>query len=111
MDVSSTWLDAQHRELDHALAEVEFLVERRAFESAAKRFGEFRERFLEHMRQEEQDPRLAELVKPAHAKLEVALEAVSHALEQRDYAQFLYGVNALAKLVAAHERDEEHLFQ
>ncbi len=109
MDVSTSWLDSQHRELDHRLAEVEFLAERRAFDSAAKRFREFRELFLEHMRKEEEDERLAAVLKPAHLKLEMTLDAVMSALEQGDYTDFCYGINVLSHLVAVHERTEEDL--
>ena len=109
MNVSSTWLDSEHRELDRALAEVEFLAERRAFETAAARFREFRERFLAHMQNEERDPRLAAAVKPAHAKLEMMLDAVASALDQGDFSDFCYGITALSKLIADHERDEEQL--
>ncbi|MBL8951560.1 MAG: hypothetical protein JNK82_12335 [Myxococcaceae bacterium] len=109
MDVTARWLDVEHRELDHALAEVEFLAERRAFDPAARRFHEFRERFLAHLETEEADPKVAEVVKPAHARLLAALDAVTSALDRHDYAEFSSGVTALGKLVAAHERDEEAL--
>lgn len=106
MDVSTTWLDDEHRELDHALAEVEFLAERRAFGAAALRFREFHQRFLRHIDREELDERLAPIVKQLHAEFRVALEAVASALQQGDYADFCYGVNALGKLLTAHNRAE-----
>ena len=100
-------MNAEHRELDHALAEVEFLAERRAFHGAGARFRDFRQRFLDHMRDQERDPRIAEATRPQHAQLETALESVASALEQCDYAEFCYGVTALGKLLAAHQRVEE----
>lgn len=103
MAVTSQWLETEHRELDHALAEVEFLAERRAFHGAATRFHEFHRRLLEHMKREEEGGR----PEPRHAQLEVALEAVASSLQQGDYTDFCYGIVALGKLLAAHQRADE----
>ncbi len=111
MDVSATWLHDQHQELDHALAEVEFLAERRAFQAATKRFKDFEQRLLEHMSQEETDERLARVAKAHHAQLATVLESVASALRQGDYAEFCYGVNALGKMLTAHQRAEENACQ
>jgi hypothetical protein len=103
--VPSTYaLTAELRDLDHALAEVEFLAERRAFDGAAKRFHEFHRRLREHLEREQSQGR----PNAEHAQLEVAIEAVASSLQQGDYGDFCYGVTALGKLLAAHQRAEEH---
>ena len=50
---SDRFVDPQHRALDHAFSDVEFLAEKRAFEPAALRFTEFRTQLEEHLREEE----------------------------------------------------------
>jgi hypothetical protein len=115
-------LHAQHCELDHLLAEVEYLAERRAFGAAKKRFDQFRASLLAHLQMEEEellpayieahgDPQgLVRQVHAQHAQLETVLEAVASSLAQGDYSEFCYGLSAMSKLMSVHQRTEEGLW-
>lgn len=122
MTDSPKYLDAEHREIDHLLAEVEYLAQRRSYGVAKRRFRDFREQLLAHLREEEDELFPAHLARfgdpqgviaklhEQHAQLETALEAVASALDQGDYAEFCYGLTALSTLLAAHQHTEEELW-
>src|SRR5262245_47812537 len=116
------YLETEHRELDHLLAEVEYLAERRSVGPAKRRFDHFRARLLAHLREEEDvlfptfraetgDPEaIVKRLHDQHAQLEMVLEAVGHAIEQGDYTYFCYGLSALSVLLETHQTTEERLW-
>src|SRR5258706_2806926 len=53
-EVLPTCFDADHRLLDHILADVEFLADRRSFQAAGGRFAEVRRLVEGHLKDEEE---------------------------------------------------------
>lgn len=119
--MTPTFFDEEHRVLDHTLADVEYLAERRSFQTAGKRFGELRRAIERHLRDEEEvlfpafkartgDPGgLLPRVLKQHAEVLAALEEVGAALSCGDYTAFCSALCALAQRLRTHEGDEERL--
>jgi hypothetical protein len=115
--------DEEHRSLDHTLADVEFLAERRSFQSAAKRFGELRRGIERHLHAEEtvlfpafkertKDPKkLLPFIEAQHRLIREGLDAVGAALSCSDYNAFCEELSYLAGLLRHHEADEKQLLQ
>jgi hypothetical protein len=116
-----TFFDDEHRALDHTLADVEYLAQRRSFQSAGKRFGELRRAAELHLRDEEEvllpefklrtgDPQnIVPLIRAQHASLLECLDTVAAALSCGDYPGFCGQLAQLADLLRGHEADEERL--
>ncbi len=113
--------EEEHRTLDHHLADVEFLADRRSYASAAKRFGEVRRQLEQHLKEEEQVlfPFYVERTNDAggvvakmmgqHSELLIALEAVASALTAGDHPAFDAQIALLGELIRAHHASEEQL--
>jgi hypothetical protein len=119
--MTATFFDDEHRSLDHTLADVEYLAERRSFQTAGKRFGELRRAVERHLREEEDvllpefmvrtgDPRqlLPDILRQ-HTEVLESLEGVGSALSCSDYRAFCVELARLAQRLRAHEADEERL--
>lgn len=114
-------VDEEHRALDHALADVEFLAERRSFKAASERFAEFRQAFEAHLREEETvvfpefekqtgDPEhVLPAIRAQHAELESALSSIGKALAELNYTEFCHQLDALTSLLKEHQATEERL--
>ncbi|MBK7859887.1 MAG: hemerythrin domain-containing protein [Archangiaceae bacterium] len=114
-------LDA-HQRLDHALAEVEFLAERRSFGPAAKRFVELSRELRAHIQEEEAvtfvelerkgtlPPPQLEAIRSQHRRLEQHLETLNAALVRSDYAAFEEQLPSLDRELKEHQTTEEQLF-
>ncbi len=108
----------EHRALDQILADVEFLVERRSFVPAGKRFGEFRLAMERHLEAEERLlPLLAQrsadgaaLVAQARAEhvwIQRLVDAVGAAVSCWDFSTFSRQVTELVSALDEHQRNEE----
>jgi hypothetical protein len=119
--MTDTFFDDEHRRLDHILADVEYLAERRSFQTAGKRFGELRRAVERHLHEEEDvlfpafmlrtgDPRglLPDILRQ-HTEVLESLEGVGAALSCGDYGAFCAELLRLAHRLRAHEADEERL--
>lgn len=110
----------EHHLLDQILADVEFLVERRSFIPAGKRFGEFRLAMERHLEAEERLlPLLARRsadaaalvahVRAEHAWVQRLIEAVGSAVSSWDFSAFSRQVSELVSALDEHQRNEEKL--
>ena len=110
----------EHHTLDQILADVEFLVERRSFIPAGKRFGEFRLAMERHLEAEERllpelahrSAEAASLVAQAraeHAWVQRLTEAVGSAVSSWDFSAFSRQVSELVSALDEHQRNEEKL--
>jgi hemerythrin len=116
-----SFLDEEHRALDHTLADVEYLAQRRSFQSAAKRFGELRRAMERHLHDEEDvllpafesrtgDPdRILPMIRAQHASLLDVLDSIAAALSCDDYNAFCAAILELGDQLRAHEADEERV--
>jgi hypothetical protein len=116
-----TFFDEEHRALDHTLADVEYLAQRRSFQTAGKRFGELRRAVENHLRDEEDvllpefrartgDPgNILPLIRAQHRSVLESLDAVASALSCEDYPAFCEELSQLGDLLRGHEADEERL--
>lgn len=107
--------------MDHALAEVEFLAEKRTFDLAAQRFAEFRSMFEKHLQFEEtvefpeferrtkDVQQVLPLIHSQHLRLVAALQYVGEALTKRDFTAFCSGLRDLNELLKEHQSTEERL--
>jgi iron-sulfur cluster repair protein YtfE (RIC family) len=118
---STDIFNEEHRTLDHHLADVEFLADRRSYVTAAKRFGEVRRHLERHLNEEEQVlfPFYVERTNDAdgvvaqmrlqHTEILAALEGVAAALTAADHCAFDAEVARLGQLLRAHQVSEEQL--
>jgi hemerythrin-like domain-containing protein len=115
------FLSGEHQRLDHILADVEFLTERRSYQQAAKRFAEFIRGVEEHIRVEDNvllplliektgDPTdIAGRVHYEHERLISTLNEMSQAISRWDYGQFCALLPILDSLAKEHHRNEERI--
>jgi hemerythrin len=114
-------IDEDHRALDHALADVEFLAQKRSFGSAMRQFEAFCRALEAHLDEEETvilpelehrtgDPdRVLPIVRGQHQTLEVTLKDLCTALARADYTAFCNGLTELDRLLKEHHATEERL--
>lgn len=120
-DGIDAFLTREHRNLDHTLADVEFLSDRRSFVQAAKRFGEFRRGLEKHVRAEEKallplflqrtgDPEgIVPTLRSEHECLLRLLDEVGGALSRWDHSAFCSNLDALNSALKEHHHNEERL--
>ncbi len=114
-------VDLEHRELDRALGVVEYLAQRRSFGPATRAFREFRRLLEAHLEHEESvtfpeyerrtgDPgHVLDLIRAQHRGLVAELRHLGAALTEADYPTFCSHLDALDRLLKAHQATEERL--
>ncbi len=107
--------------LAHILGDVDFLGERRSFETAAKRFGEFRLLLEQHLRDEDDVllPRFARVAPEKRAELEGihanrarllgCVNEVASTITAADFSAFCFAMAELDRALEAHRVAEEHV--
>jgi hypothetical protein len=112
----------QYRRLTDILVDVRFLVERRSFVTASKRFGEFLMMLEQHLKEEAlvllpELERRTHHVEPARTalahtggRLTACTGAVAVALSVGDGHAFTSRMTELSEALQAHRDDEERLF-
>jgi len=107
--------------LHHILGDVVFLGERRSFDTAAKRFGEFRLLLEKHLKDEADVllPRFAraapekrDTLEDIHARRSHVLrcvDGVASTITSSDYSAFCFAMAELDRALEAHRAAEEHV--
>lgn len=115
------YLLGEHRRFDQLMADVEFLVDRRSFLQAAKRFGELRAALESHLHAEERvllplfengDPRrkgAAKTLRDEHRKMLAMLDHLGAAISRNDFALFAKAVREFDVLAIEHQDSEQRV--
>ena len=118
----AVFTEADHRALDHVLADVEFLVARRSYHSAALRFGELRLAIERHTSDEERgqvplflrrggDPALADELHAQHRRVLDAIAVASRDISAEDHQKLDGDLTLVAQALREHLTHEERVFQ